>query len=201
MAFGDCVSLRSLDIPSTVIEISNRAFEDCRSLETLTFGTEESALKRIGSWAFYNCHKLQYLEIPEGVVEVGDATFYGCVYLSDLILPSTVEHIGDNCFENGAQVRKITCRATQPPTIDAQTFYAVNRSIPLYVPKASINDYANDTYWGEFINPVAAESDGTTNISSITSNKNATTRKVLENGTIYILREGEKYTIDGRKVE
>ncbi len=219
MAVADCKNLQAIDIPATVTDIDDSAFENCRSIETLTFGGKapagkpasdethhqrvstaaESALERIGNWAFYNCHELQQLEIPEGVTEVGAAAFYGCVYLEDLTLPSTVQSIGDNCFALCSKLKEITCLATVPPTIEAKTFYDVNRAIPLYVPETSINDYANDTYWGEFINPQAAETPN--GVDNILLNGTPTTRKVLHNGTIYILREGEKYTIDGRRVE
>ncbi len=219
MAVADCKNLQAIDIPATVTDIDDSAFENCRSIETLTFGGQQpanapafaseetrmkgvstsSALQRIGNWAFYNCHELQHLEIPEGVTEIGAAAFYGCTYLEDLTLPASVQSIGDNCFALCSKLNKITCLATVPPTIEAKTFYDVNRAIPLYVPEASINDYANDTYWGEFINPQAAETpDG---VDNILQNSTPTTRKVLHNGTIYILRNGEKYTIDGRKVE
>ncbi len=41
----------------------------------------------------------------------------------------------------------------------------------------------------------------TTGIENIISNVTTdSARKVLENGTIYILRNGEKYTVDGRKI-
>ncbi len=219
MAVADCKNLQAIDIPATVTDIDDSAFENCRSIQTLTFGGQQpasapafeethhrrvstastSALQRIGNWAFYNCHELQHLEIPEGVTEIGAAAFYGCTYLEDLTLPASVQSIGDNCFALCSKLNKITCLATVPPTIEAKTFYDVKRSIPLYVPEASINDYANDTYWGEFINTQAAETpDG---VDNILQEGTSSTRKVLENGTIYILRNGERYTIDGRKVE
>ncbi len=222
MAVADCKNLQAIDIPATVTDIDDSAFENCRSIQTLTFGGQQpanaphskvetpfmaspqasqtSALQRIGNWAFYNCHELQHLEIPEGVTEIGAAAFYGCTYLEDLTLPASVQSIGDNCFALCSKLKEITCLATVPPTIEAKTFYDVNRAIPLYVPEASINDYANDTYWSEFINTQAAEIDDSVD-NIFLQDGTSTTRKVLHNGTIYILREGEKYTIDGRKVE
>ncbi len=38
-------------------------------------------------------------------------------------------------------------------------------------------------------------------VEDIVINSASNVRKVLENGTLYIIRDGEKYTIDGRKVE
>ena len=68
MMVAGCKNLQSIDIPASVEEIEPSAFEDCRSIKTITFG-ENPSLIRIGNWAFYNCHELQNLEIPEGVTE------------------------------------------------------------------------------------------------------------------------------------
>ena len=174
-AFSGCKSLKSIDIPASVTDIDDSAFEDCRSITAINFGGTESAqaqagraaapaaqseLRRIGNWAFYNCHQLQHLVIPEGVTEIGDAAFYGCTYLEDLELPSTVTRIGDNCFALCSKLKQIRVRAAVPPEIEAKTFYDVNREIPVYVPEDYLDDYREDPYWREF-NLVGEEQGGT----------------------------------------
>ena len=164
-AFSGCKSLKSIDIPASVTDIDDSAFEDCRSITAINFGGTESAqaqagraaapatqseLRRIGNWAFYNCHQLQHLVIPEGVTEIGDAAFYGCTYLEDLELPSTVTRIGDNCFALCSKLKQIRVRAAVPPEIEAKTFFDVNREIPVYVPEDYLDDYREDPYWREF---------------------------------------------------
>lgn len=160
-AFENCRALREVTIPATVTEIDDSAFDNCRSLSAVHFGgsTEEQAddpaasqcaLQRIGNWAFYNCHQLQELNIPEGVTEIGDAAFYGCSYLEDLVLPSSLLTIGDNCFSLCSKLGRIIVNAAVPPVVEAKTFYEVDRSIPVYVPKGSLEAYKADTYWSEF---------------------------------------------------
>ena len=160
-AFENCRMLQEITIPASVNEIYDSAFENCRSLSAVHFGgsTEEQAddpaasqcaLQRIGNWAFYNCHQLQELNIPEGVTEIGDAAFYGCTYLEDLVLPSSLQTIGDNCFSLCSKLGRIIVNAAVPPVIEAKTFYEVDRSIPVYVPKGSLEAYKADTYWSEF---------------------------------------------------
>ena len=158
-AVAECVGLQAIDIPAGVTEIDDRAFENCRSISSISFGQESgqkstrstaSSLKRIGNWAFYNCHQLQELAIPEGVTEIGNAAFYGCTYLENLELPASVQAIGDNCFALCSKLQAITVQATTPPTIAAKTFYDVSRDIPVYVPADALEDYQNDTYWQEF---------------------------------------------------
>ena len=160
-AFENCRMLQEITIPASVNEIYDSAFDNCRSLSAVHFGgsTEEQAddpaasqcaLQRIGNWAFYNCHQLQELNIPEGVTEIGNAAFYGCTYLEDLVLPSSLQTIGDNCFSLCSKLGRIIVNAAIPPAIEAKTFYEVDRSIPVYVPKGSLEAYKADTYWSEF---------------------------------------------------
>ena len=174
-ALRGCMALKSIDIPASVTEIDDNAFENCFSLLSINFGGTEgtpveagraavpaaqSALRRIGNWAFYNCHRLQHLVIPEGVTEIGDAAFYGCTYLEDLELPSTVTRIGDNCFALCSKLKQIRVRAAVPPEIEAKTFYDVNREIPVYVPEDYLDDYREDPYWREF-NLIGEDQGGT----------------------------------------
>ena len=209
MSVADCKSLQSIHIPASVEEIDNSAFENCRSLKTITFGgqaanvsgrfnapaTYDSQLQRIGNWAFYNCHELQNLTIPEGVTEIGDGAFYGCVYLEDLSLPSSVQSIGDNTFALCSKLQKIIVNATTPPTIQTKTFYDVKRRIPVYVPDEVVEQYEDDPLWGEF------DIVGVSNIPSGIDNVITTTKthKLLQDGQILILRGDKTYTLQGQE--
>ncbi len=210
MAVAGCKSLQEITIPATVEEIDNSAFENCRSIQTITFAGADApqgiaqyapasgcALHRIGNWAFYNCHELQHLTIPEGVTEIGDAAFYGCTYLQDLTLPASIEQIGDNCFALCSKLQKITVLSTTPPAIAARTFYDVNRAIPVYVPAESVADYQGDTYWKEF--NVQAD---TTPIDHMQADgtASATPHKVVRDGQVLIIRGDKTYTATGIEV-
>ena len=213
-AVADCQLLQSISIPATVTEIDNSAFENCRSIRSIIFegatppvtegakrtapAASNSALQRIGNWAFYNCHELQHLDIPEGVTEIGDGAFYGCVYLEDMVLPSSVQEIGDNTFALCAKVQKITVNALTPPTIQAKTFYDVNRRIPVYVPEEAVDDYKEDNYWKEF-NIIGADAP-TSLVTPSADGNTAPMQKVLRNGQVYILRDGHTYNVLGQEV-
>ena len=210
MAIAECVKLQSITIPATVTEIEDRAFENCRSIKSIIFegaapaqgpahhvAATGSSLWRIGSWAFYNCHQLQNLTIPEGVTEVGDAAFYGCTYLEDMVLPSTIQEIGDNGFALCAKLQKIHVKAATPPTIQAKTFFDVNRQIPVYVPDNAVEAYKDDPYWQEFdIQGESKAPSAVDNIPSAVTN----TKKIMRNGQLLILRDGKIYTIMGAEI-
>ena len=211
MAVADCKALQAITIPATVEEIDNSAFENCRSIRSITFegaavpengganfapAAATSALWRIGNWAFYNCHQLQHLTIPESVTEIGDAAFYGCTYLEDMTLPSSMRKIGDNTFALCTKLQKIHVRALVPPIICAKTFYDVNRAIPVYVPDEAVADYKADTYWQEF--NIVGESNTPMGIENTNSEINAQgVQKRLHNGQVLIIRGDKTYTILG----
>lgn len=204
MSFTDCMSLRSVDIPAAVTEIGDRAFEHCRSLQKVTFGgaeaSETTALTSIGAWAFYCCHALENITLPEGVTEVGADAFWGCSYLQDVTLPSTLRKVGNNSFAGCSKLQRITSKALVPPVIEDKTFFEVSRQTPVYVPTyTSQQDYEADPYWGEFFCYYTL--DGTTGLETTLDANQATTRKVLENGTMYIIRGDEKYTTTGVRVQ
>ena len=207
MSIAECMKLQAITIPATVTEIADRAFEDCRSLKSIIFEGEEtpqgaphraaaegSALWRIGSWAFYNCHQLEHLTIPEGVTEVGDAAFYGCAYLEDMTLPSTVQEIGDNGFALCAKLQKIHVKATTPPTIKAKTFFDVNRQIPVYVPDEVVAAYESDPYWSEF--DIQGESKAPAGVDEIQIST-TNVQKLIRDGQLLIIREGKTYNAQG----
>ena len=211
MMVAGCKNLQAIDIPASVEEIEQSAFEDCRSIKSITFGGASSGapgrfnapaaasqLKKIGNWAFYNAHELQHLNIPEGVEEIGDGAFYGCTYLEDMVLPSSIRAIGDNCFALCGKLTKIVCNATTPPAIQAKTFYDVNRLIPVYVPDESVASYESDEYWQEF--DIQGASDLEDAVNYTTDNPAAAVTKVMLDGQVLILRNGKTYTIQGVEV-
>lgn len=215
-AVAECYQLKEINIPASVVEISDAAFENCRSIKSITFGGQaeaksfasrmkraaasgDVALQRIGNWAFYNCHALENLVIPEGVTEVGDAAFYGCTYLDSLALPSTTQRIGDNCFALCSRMKQINVKAIVPPTIYAKTFFDVNREIPVIVPEGAREAYANDEYWGEFINVIEGEDEDT----QIENAENANVAIYSVGGVLYVdglSADYQVFDVNGRLV-
>ena len=75
-AFGQCTSLESVALPSSVTEIDERAFGDCNNLRKITLN---NGLQKIGRKAF--CH---------------------CTSLESIVLPSTVNHIDETSLDDAA---------------------------------------------------------------------------------------------------
>jgi len=60
-AFGDCRSLESIAIPSSVTIVGPAAFAGCTSLTEVTL---LEGLQSIGHLAFAGCHALEHINIP-----------------------------------------------------------------------------------------------------------------------------------------
>ena len=89
--------LKSLTIPASVQEIGAKAFENMKSLETITFA-ENSLLARIGNDAFSGCNKLTAIDIPDSVAELGTGVFTNCAALETVDLPVALTVLPANTF-------------------------------------------------------------------------------------------------------
>ena len=163
----------SYAIPESVTSIEESAFDGCSSLTSITI---PEGVKSIGEWAFGHCSSLTSITIPEGVTEIGGAAFCGCSSLTSITLPESVTsiegsafeycssltsitipkgvtEIGEYAFYNCNDLTSITSMNVTPPSIgNSSTFSGVDKSIPVYVPKQSVEAYKSAKYWDEFTN-------------------------------------------------
>ncbi len=109
-AFGCCIQLQSISIPSTVKYIGEYAFDDCTSL----IGVElfNAALEELGRGAFRGCVSLQSVCIPTNLKKIGPCCFQGCMFLSMIK------------FADGSQLQEICSRA----------FDGCSPKYPIYIP-------------------------------------------------------------------
>jgi hypothetical protein len=59
---------------------------------------ESCPVTEIRDNAFYNCHSLKEIDIPDTVLKIGHHSFYACYELEKVTLPSDLEEIGIGCF-------------------------------------------------------------------------------------------------------
>lgn len=127
-AFYNCTSITSITIPASVKKIGICAFEGCDSLETLivdsnntTFYSKDNCIIRtlnkelvagckssiiptdgsvtqIAQYAFYNCHNLQNITIPDSVEYIHKYAFGYCTGLTNLTVGSGIKIIHPNAF-------------------------------------------------------------------------------------------------------
>ena len=83
-AFGNCGTFSTIEIPSSVTSIGERAFYECN----ITSITLTEGIISIGEGAFRNCSDLTSITIPSSVTEIGDYAFRYCTVLTNVTIES-----------------------------------------------------------------------------------------------------------------
>lgn len=93
--------MKCLIIPQT-FKISNGLFIQCQNLESVTIASTD-----ISERAFWNCTKLNTLDLKSGVETIGSEAFAYCTSLEKVTLPSSVIYLGQKAFENCEQLKVV----------------------------------------------------------------------------------------------
>ena len=172
MAFMNCTSLWSVEIPSEVTMIGGQAFKGCRSLRRVDILGDK--IVTIGSDAFLNCESLEEITIPDEVVEIAthtfdgckslrninfgtgvkdvyDKAFYGCESLEVLDIPSNVIFLGNNCFNGAKSLKEVYVRGDRVLEIGNMAFAAAKSELKIYVPADLMDDYKKSIFWSAYV--------------------------------------------------
>ena len=85
-AFAYSLSMQSVTIPESVIEIGNFAFNGCESLSQVVVPKQ---VKQISNGTFANCSSLKTLKLANKVTSIGDFAFYNCAALTTIYFSGT----------------------------------------------------------------------------------------------------------------
>lgn len=152
-AFSNCSSLSSITIPPFITIIGSLAFENCTSLDTVYYNAFNCVnMGNDNNEVFKNCNNLNTIIINDSVKNIPSYAFSECLNLSSITFPLSIINIGDYILKNCNGLLSITNKTDYPPTISPNSFYSINKDIPVYVPCNSIQNYQLDTIWDEFTN-------------------------------------------------
>ena len=93
--YGSRSRVKSAVIAEGVTSIGESAFENCRSLTSVTI---PNSVTSIGWSAFFYCKSLTSVTIPDSVTSVGAYAFLGCTSLTSVTIPDSVTSIGGGAF-------------------------------------------------------------------------------------------------------
>ncbi len=66
---------------------------------TVTHEGTTYSVTSIGAYAFFSCHYLTSITIPNSVTSIGEWAFMGCLGLTSVNIPNSVTTIGDSAFQ------------------------------------------------------------------------------------------------------
>ena len=133
-AFSGCRQLTSITIPGTVITLADASdefsgiFNDCYALESVTI---TGNIKRVPDYMFKNCENLKEVTLESGIEEIGRYTFYNCKSLESITLPDTIRSIEDRAFYRCASLTTITVGANLR-YLGSNAFYETPKLVSIY---------------------------------------------------------------------
>ena len=173
-AFYNCANLIAITIPTSVASIGEGAFHGT-GLTSVALPANSvlddwyySLAQDLG--VFSSCNNLNNIALEEGLTSIAAGTFAYSPNFSSINIPASVTKINMYAFSNCTGLTEITCNAVNPPALGGlsyassvyhpnDVFNEVNKSIPLYVPCASIEAYKAADGWSEFTNIQAINPD------------------------------------------
>ena len=123
----------SVNIPSTVKIINNRAFKECTTLVSVSM---PDSIETINGSAFEGCSKLVSVSFSESLTEFPAYCFRGCTSLKSITIPDHIQKIGTGCFW--------TCSGLENITIE-NAHCDIDTSAYTISSKATINGYTGST--------------------------------------------------------
>ena len=101
---------------------------------------------------FYNCKKLKWIKVPEGVTNCRNA-FYNCSVITFIELPSTITAALDSyTFRNTSGNKKLIVHFSNPVAMTEKGTYgstAFNFDRGIYVPDEHIDKFKAYTTWNK----------------------------------------------------
>lgn len=104
-------------IPEGTTQISNYAFDDCGTLESIVI---PESVTEIGYAAFFRCTSLKSITIPESVTKIGEAAFVCCSSLESIVVAegNPVYDSREGCnaiIETKTNILRYGCKSTNIP--------------------------------------------------------------------------------------
>ena len=158
----DGYGIKSVEFPSSLVEVGNNAFSDCANLNSINFNY---GLKKIGEKAFYRTGNIKELKIPntletmgnmcfsesdvekvilpDSLLDVGSGVFSKCLRLKEINIPGSINTIPQRMLEGCNSIKSIVV-GNGITSIDSYAFY--NSGIVEITLPISIKEIGKDVF-------------------------------------------------------
>ena len=140
-AFLDCLTLTSIEIPSSVKIIEMDAFGRCKNLKSVVFSEGVMVIRFA---AFAECTSLTSIVLPNSVIRLEESVFESCRALESITLGKSLTTIQRFVFQNCYALKYVHCLSEKPFYIDSSDI--IPKGITLYVPKGCLEAYTNSLW-------------------------------------------------------
>ena len=164
-------------------------------LPTVEYNSVTYTVTGIAQKAFMYDDEMTSVSFPATLEKIGNSAFAGCKKIKELEFPAALKEIGETAFTGNTNLEKVTCHAVEPPVCGDYAFAICQE---LYVPKESIEKYANADEWSNF-NPNIFAIDESA-IDAVRVGGEVASQKVVRNGQVLIMRDGKLFNLLGAEV-
>ena len=105
--FDGLNNIVKVNLPNSLKLIGTYAFSCCRNLKEISFPNNPINKIEIGQKAFEYCTSLENLNIEKGVVKIGDSAFCHCTLLQNVYLPDSLMLLGEHVFHRCSKLKTI----------------------------------------------------------------------------------------------
>ena len=127
------ISCQSFTMPDTVTKIADHAFYGMHNLENIVF--TDNNITQIGSYAFYDCTKLEYFSL-DSVESVGEYAFYNCSSFSGSVRLTSLKNIPNGMFMNCKNIKNAVL-SSDTSSIGAYAFAGCNGLTAVLIPQGA----------------------------------------------------------------
>ncbi len=148
-------------------------------------------------WLLF-CDTTDAVVLESGITHIGNNAFNGFEKLNKIELPNTLTSIGQSVFAGCRKLYDIYAYPVEPPVADNSSF--ANYNVNLYVPCDNLRAYQMDAVFGSFKYIQCITTTANEQVQSDTISAHVA-HKLIHNGHVYILRNGNTYTLTGEDVK
>ena len=129
-AFADCYTLRKVTLPENLNKIGKFAFYNCTKLETINL----KRVEYIGRSAFQNCRLIRDIKLSPKLHYIDGWTFAGCSKLEKIIIGEGLNYIGHQAFADCYNLATIEILQENKISLGYEVFLNINDKCKIKLP-------------------------------------------------------------------